>query len=240
MGNKMLEVKNLKGYYEQSQILFGINLEVEEGDSVCILGRNGVGKSTTIKGIVGQLNKKNNSNADGSVKYKGKELIDMPSFKIARLGIAYVPQGRRIFSKLTTEENLVIAERPGVDGKNIWNLKQIYETFPRLKERKNSKGNSLSGGEQQMLTIARGLMQNPKLLVLDEPTEGLAPTIVKDVKRILKKLQDSGVTILLAEQSVEFAIEFSEKVYIIEKGEVVYKGVSSEVPDDVLKKYIGT
>jgi branched-chain amino acid transport system ATP-binding protein len=236
----ILEVNNLEGYYGLSQILFGINLEVEKGDSVCLIGRNGVGKTTTLKSIVGQLNPKVNGKIKGSIKFDGTELVGMPSYKIARLGIAYVPQGRHIFPTLTVKENLLIAERVGVDGDKTWTLERIYELFPRLKERENSKGEKLSGGEQQMLTIARGLMQNPKLLIMDEIIEGLAPIIVEELVKVVSELRNRGITILLAEQSLKFALEVSHKCYIIEKGEVVYKGVSSEIPKEVFVKYLGT
>lgn len=236
----ILEMKNVESFYDLSQILFGIDLEVEKGDSVCLLGRNGVGKSTTLKTIVGQMCAKMHASAKGSIMFDGVEILGQPSYKIARMGIGYVPQGRHIFPTLTTKENLLIAQRTGVDGENKWNLNKIYELFPRLKEREGSKGKSLSGGEQQMLTVARGLMQNPKLLILDEITEGLAPIIVQELVEIVGELRRQGVTILLAEQSVKFALAVSHKCHIIEKGQVVYKGISSEIPQEVFLKYLGT
>ncbi len=236
----IVELKDVNSFYGESHIIFDMNLAVEEGSSVCILGRNGVGKSTTMKSIVGLLNPKKGGNVKGSIIFDGKELVGMPSYKIARLGMAYVPQGRHIFPTLTTKENLLIAERRGVDGSQYWNLDTVYELFPRLKERENSLGSKLSGGEQQMLTIARGLMQNPKMLLMDEITEGLAPVIVKELVDIVRKLQESDVTVLLAEQSVKFALNVSQYCYIIEKGTVVYHGKSASIPEKIFEQYLGT
>ena len=156
---------------------------------------------------MGLLNPKLGSETRGSIVFRGSELVGLPSYKLARKGIAYVPQGRRIFPKLTVKENLLIAERTGVDGEKFWNLDRIYELFPRLKERETSRGDKLSGGEQQMLAIARGLMQNPKLLIMDEIIEGLAPIIVEELTQVMKELRKQGITILLAEQSVKFALK---------------------------------
>ncbi len=236
----MLELKNVNSYYGESHIIFDMNLCVEDASSTCILGRNGVGKSTTMKSIVGLLNPKAGCKVTGNILFDGTELVRKKSFEIARQGIAYVPQGRHIFPTLTTKENLIIAERKGVDGSNYWNLETVYELFPRLKEREKSLGGRLSGGEQQMLTIARGLMQNPKLLLMDEITEGLAPVVVRELIDIVKKLKESKVTVLLAEQSIKFALGVSEYCYIIEKGTVVYKGKSDSIPQDVFEKYLGT
>ena len=236
----ILQLKDVNSFYGESHILFDMNLEVEQGASVCILGRNGVGKSTTMKSIVGLLNPKSKSRVTGSIHFDGHELVGMPSWKIARTGLAYVPQGRHIFPTLTTRENLLIAQRKGVDGSQRWSLQSIYELFPRLEERAGSLGSKLSGGEQQMLTIARGLMQNPKMLLLDEITEGLAPIIVHELVDIVKRLQKEDVTVLLAEQSVKFALNVSEYCYIIEKGTVVYHGLSAEIPQNIFEQYLGT
>ena len=223
----------------ESQILFGLELEVKKSESVCILGRNGVGKSTTMKSIMGQLNPKAHSRVTGSMKYLDRELVGLPSYQVSRAGIAYVPQGRHIFPTLTTKENLLIAERNGTDGKKEWTIERIYELFPRLKERENFKGGRLSGGEQQMLTVARGLMQNPDLLLLDEITEGLAPIVVEELGSVINELRKNGVTILLAEQNVNFALAVSNDCYIIEKGKVVYHGATKETPKDVFSRYLG-
>jgi branched-chain amino acid transport system ATP-binding protein len=240
MPNKrILEVQRLNSFYGESKILFDMNFTVEEYDSVCILGRNGVGKSTTMKSVMGILNPRSGGKTDGSIKYCGTEIRGMPSFKIARRGIAYVPQGRHIFPMLTTKENLLIAERKKTDGSQYWTVGKIYELFPSLKARENVKGGRLSGGEQQMLAIARGLMQNPELLLLDEITEGLAPVVVNELKDIINELRKMHVTIFLAEQNVQFALAASRMCYIMEKGHVVYEGFSSDIPKDILSRYLG-
>ncbi|MCI8382446.1 MAG: ABC transporter ATP-binding protein [Lachnospiraceae bacterium] len=239
MSETILKLENIDAYYGESQILFGLELEVKKSESVCILGRNGVGKSTTMKSIMGQLNPKAHSRVTGSMKYLDRELVGLPSYQVSRAGIAYVPQGRHIFPTLTTKENLLIAERNGTDGKKEWTIERIYELFPRLKERENFKGGRLSGGEQQMLTVARGLMQNPDLLLLDEITEGLAPIVVEELGSVINELRKNGVTILLAEQNVNFALAVSNDCYIIEKGKVVYHGATKETPKDVFSRYLG-
>lgn len=239
MSETILKLENIDAYYGESQILFGLGLEVKKSESVCILGRNGVGKSTTMKSIMGQLNPKAHSRVTGSMKYLGRELVGMPSYQVSRTGIGYVPQGRHIFPTLTTKENLLIAERNGTDGKKEWTIERIYELFPRLKERENFKGGRLSGGEQQMLTVARGLMQNPDLLLLDEITEGLAPIVVEELGSVINELRKNDVTILLAEQNVNFALAVSSECYIIEKGKVVYHGTTKETPKDVFAQYLG-
>ena len=235
----ILELKNVNSYYGLSQILFNLSLNVDEAEAVSVLGRNGVGKSTMMKTIVGLMNPKNKCSVEGEIEYCGQNIVGMAPFKIARAGIAYVPQGRHIFPTLTVKENLRIAQRTGVDGKNDWTLDRIYEQFPRLKERENFLGGRLSGGEQQMLTIARGLLQNPKLLLLDEITEGLAPIIVNELKEIVQELRKQNVTILLAEQNVNFALGCSKRCYIIEKGTVVYSGLTAEIPQEVLSAHLG-
>ena len=235
----ILQLNGVNAFYGASQILFGVNVEVEEADSVCVLGRNGVGKSTMMKSIVGNLNPKEKSLVTGSIRYCGDELVGLPAYRIARKGIAYVPQGRHIFPSLTTRENLMMAERKAQAGENAWNLERVYELFPRLKERESFLGGRLSGGEQQMLTIARGLMQNPRLLLLDEITEGLAPIVVKELGEIIASLRRQNVTILLAEQNVNFALSASRKCYIMEKGHIAYSGLTAEIPKEVLNQYLG-
>ena len=235
----ILQLNGVNAFYGASQILFGVNVEVEEADSVCVLGRNGVGKSTMMKSIVRNLNPKEKSLVTGSIRYCGDELVGLPAYRIARKGIAYVPQGRHIFPTLTTRENLMMAERKAQAGENAWNLERVYELFPRLKERESFLGGRLSGGEQQMLTIARGLMQNPRLLLLDEITEGLAPIVVKELGEIIASLRRQNVTILLAEQNVNFALSASRKCYIMEKGHIAYGGLTAEIPKEVLNQYLG-
>ena len=239
MVETVLRIESLCSYYGESKILFDMNLHVGESDSVCILGRNGVGKSTTMKSIMGLLNAKNGGKVTGSVQHKDKELTNLPPYKIARTGIAYVPQGRHIFPTLSTRENLVIAAKKDTDGGQYWTVEKIYELFPALKAREHFKGGRLSGGEQQMLTIARGLMQNPRLLLLDEITEGLAPIIVSELAGIINELRKQNVTILVAEQNVNFALAVSSRCYIIEKGHVAYEGLTAEIPKEILTRYLG-
>lgn len=235
----ILELKDVHGYYDKSHILNGVTLSVGQGTSVCLLGRNGVGKSTTMKTIMGMLNPKEHCKTEGSMKFDGKELSGMKSHSIARLGIAYVPQGRHIFPTLSTEENLKVAARTGVDGSSKWNLETVYTFFPRLEERKDSKGDKLSGGEKQMLAVARGLMQNPKMMLLDEITEGLAPIIVDQLASMVQNLVDEGVTILIAEQNVKFAMKVSSDCYILERGTIVHHRATNELTAETRKKYLG-
>lgn len=235
----ILELKDVNSYYGNSHILFNMNLSVEEGQSVCILGRNGVGKSTTLKSIIGLLSAKNHASVTGSILFNGVDIVKKPAYKISRMGIGYVPQGRLIFPTLTTKENLQIASKPGPDGTKYWTIEKIYELFPSLKSRENIKGNRLSGGEQQMLAIARGLMQNPKLLLLDEITEGLAPIVVNELVDVVKKLREYGVSVLVAEQNIAFAMQVSEYCYIIEKGSVVYSDKTENIDKAVIDQYLG-
>lgn len=237
--SSILKLDNINAYYDKSHILFNLNLEVEEGNSVCILGRNGVGKSTTMKTIMGIMNPKNHNKTEGKVIFNGQNMVGLQPYQIAQKGIAYVPQGRHIFPTLTTKENLLIAKKKGIDGSEYWNIDKIYSMFPRLKERENSMGGKLSGGEQQMLAVARGLMQNPKIMLLDEITEGLAPIIVKQLVDIVKELVNQGVTILVAEQSVNFALEVAKKCYILEKGTVVYENMSADISKETIANYLG-
>ena len=237
----ILSVKDVNSFYANSHILFDLNLEVDEGQVVCILGRNGVGKSTTMKSIAGQMNARNKAKVTGSMMFDGKELVGIAPHKVAHIGIGYVPQGRHVFPNLTVKENLQIAERKPEGGEQVWTIDKIYDLFPQLKSRETSWGNNLSGGEQQMLAVARGLMQNPKLLLLDEITEGLAPVIVNELKDIIKKLRDEyKVTILLAEQNAKFALSVSEYCYIMEKGSIVHSDKTSEITKEIIEQYLGT
>jgi branched-chain amino acid transport system ATP-binding protein len=231
----ILEVKNLSASYGASQILFGVNLEVDKGEAVCIIGRNGVGKSTTLKTLMGNLKP-----LSGSIVFDGKSIGGMKSYQCSRLGIAFVPQGRHIFPNLSTKENLLLSARKGIEGGTDWTMEKIYQLFPVLKNRETSMGARLSGGEQQMLTIARGLMQNPKLILLDEICEGLAPIIVQELQEIMQELRKSGVSILLAEQNIKFALAVSHRCYILEKGAIVYTGNSDSIPREVILKHLGT
>jgi branched-chain amino acid transport system ATP-binding protein len=230
----ILEIENLTASYGVSQILFGINLNVDQGETICVIGRNGVGKSTTLKTIMGNLKP-----MSGSIKFKDAPIGGKPPHKICQMGISYIPQGRHIFPNLTTKENLLISIRKGDNAQTQWTIDKIYQLFPVLKKRESSPGGRLSGGEQQMLTIARGLMQNPRLLLMDEICEGLAPIIVNELKEIIQELGKSGVSILLAEQNIKFAMAVSSRSYILEKGQVVFAGKSDSIPRDVILKYLG-
>jgi branched-chain amino acid transport system ATP-binding protein len=218
----MLEVKDIHSYYGKSHILHGVSLELKQGELVCLLGRNGVGKSTTLKSMMGIVRP-----THGSIRFDGLELIGRQPYQIARLGVGYVPEDRRIFRSLTVHENLLMgiqkADNSG-SSERTWTIDKIYGIFPNLRERRNNKGSHLSGGEQQMLTVARTLMGNPKLILVDEPTEGLAPLIVKDVLEMLAAVRKSGVTVLMVEQNFKAAIKVADRFYIMAKGQMVFEG----------------
>ena len=222
----ILQLKNVESAYGLSQILFGVNLEVREGEVCCLLGRNGVGKSTTIKTIMVQVKPKS-----GEILFEGQNIAGRESFAINRMGVSYVPQGRMVFPTLTVKENVI---------ENPWILERIYQLFPRLKERENFMGNRISGGEQQMMVIARALMQNPKVLLLDEICEGLAPLVVKELGGVIRRLAEEGVSVLLVEQSAKFAIDVSDRCYIMEKGVVVHEDKTADISDEVFRRYMGT
>jgi branched-chain amino acid transport system ATP-binding protein len=219
----LLEADGLHSYYGKSHILHGVSLTVGEGEIVALLGRNGAGKSTTLKSLVGLLRPR-----QGHVRMFGAEVTGEPPFRIAARGVGYVPEGRRVFANLTVDENLrVPVERPGP-----WTIARVYDAFPRLGQRKSNKGGQLSGGEQEMLSIARALLLNPKLLMLDEPSQGLAPLIVADVFRIVAAARKEGVSILLVEQNVRAAVEIADRAYVLDDGRVVYEGSAREFGAD--------
>jgi branched-chain amino acid transport system ATP-binding protein len=223
----MLEVRDVHSYYGKSHILHGVSLRLSEGELVCLLGRNGVGKSTTLKSMMGLVKAR-----EGSIRFKEQELIGKRPFEIARLGVGYVPEDRRIFRSLTVHENLSIGIKGSEDGRKQgegWTIEKIYDFFPLLKNRQNNKGGHLSGGEQQMLTVARTLMGNPELILVDEPTEGLAPLIVKDVLEMLAAVRKSGVTILMVEQNFKGAVKIANRFYVMGKGKVVFMGSVEEL-----------
>jgi branched-chain amino acid transport system ATP-binding protein len=234
----MLEVRDVHSYYGKSHILHGVSLRLSEGELVCLLGRNGVGKSTTLKSIMGLVKAR-----EGSICFKEQELIGKQPFEIARLGVGYVPEDRRIFRSLTVHENLSIgikgSENGGKQGQE-WTIEKIYEFFPLLKNRQNNKGGHLSGGEQQMLTVARTLMGNPELILVDEPTEGLAPLIVKDVLEMLAAVRKSGVTILMVEQNFKGAVKIANRFYVMGKGKIVFMGNLEELmaAEDIRRNYL--
>jgi len=215
----MLELHSIHTYYGDSHILRGISLEVKEGSVVALLGRNGMGKTTLIRSIVGFTPPRR-----GTIRFKGREIQSRPSYEICRNGLGLVPQGRRMFPSLTVEENLMIGAR----GKR-WTLDKIYSLFPRLKERAKFKGNMLSGGEQQIASIARALLTNPDFVLMDEPSEGLAPLIVKELAGALTDLKREGLSFLLVEQNVPLALRVSDYAYILSQGEIVYHSTSAEL-----------
>jgi len=218
-----LEVEGLHTYYGKSHILHGVSLAVNEGELVTLLGRNGAGKTTTIRTLMGLVRPR-----EGRVRMFGRDVTEWPPFRIAELGVGYVPEGRRIFANLTVDENLhVPAERPGP-----WTVERVYQLFPRLAERKANKGRQLSGGEQEMLAIARSLLLNPKLFFLDEPSQGLAPLIVQDVFRVIVQMRNEGMSVLLVEQNVRAAVEIADRAYVLDDGRVVYEGPAAEFAKD--------
>ena len=226
---KLLEVKSLKSWYGESQALFDINLQIEKGEIVALLGRNGMGKSTTINSIFGMVHK-----YEGNINFNNVSLIGMPSYRIAQLGIGLVPEGRRAFSNLTVLENLVAT---AVDGE--WSLSEIYNLFPRLEERKFQLASSLSGGEQQMLVIGRALMTNPKLLILDEATEGLSPTVRLEIWKVIEFLKTKNISILIVDKSLKQLLDLADKFYIVEKGKTVWEGFSQNLTSQIAQKYLG-
>jgi branched-chain amino acid transport system ATP-binding protein len=229
----ILEVKEIITRYGQSQVLHGVSLEVGQGEVVALLGRNGVGKTTTFRSIMGLTPPRS-----GSIRLKGTELGGKKSYEIARLGVGYVPDDRRIFPDLTAEENLEMARR--LAKKEDPDLARVYQTFPVLEGVKDSKGTTLSGGEQQMLAIGRGLMKNPEILLLDEPSEGLAPLVVRNLTEIILQIQKSGVTLLLADQNIKFCRKVAGRGYIMEKGLIQYKGTMDEIwqNEEIVRKYL--
>jgi branched-chain amino acid transport system ATP-binding protein len=232
----LLEVKNLNTFYEQSHILQGVSLNVGQGEIVCLLGRNGVGKSTTLKSIIGLVKPRS-----GEVLFKGQNVAGMPPHVIAKLGVGYVPEDRRIFPTLSLRENLLMGIKPGQkENGNGWTIEKVYEYFPALQARDRQKGGHLSGGEQQMLTIARTLMGNPDVILVDEPTEGLAPLIVKTVERVIQDIHEHNIPILLVEQNMRVALRLAGRIYVISKGKIVFQGTSQELKEahEVREKYL--
>ena len=221
MTKAMLEIKDLHAYYGKSHVLHGVDLTVGEGEIVSLLGRNGVGRSTTVKATMGQVQ------ATGSILFKGEEIIGEKAFQIAYRGLGYVPENRDIFPTLTVEQNLILGEKKG--RKSRWTLEDMYQLVPRLKERQNTAAGVLSGGEQQMLTLCRTLMGDPDLIMIDEPTEGLAPKIVDLVADYLKTLKERGISVLLVEQKLAIALEISQRVYVMGHGSIVFEGTPDEL-----------
>jgi branched-chain amino acid transport system ATP-binding protein len=233
MSEPLLVLEGVNSYYGENHILKSVSLTVAAGETVALLGRNGVGKTTTLKSIVGWVQPRS-----GSITFAGEQIAGKEMMSIARKGIALVPEERRIFTNLTVAENLRIAQiaarKPG------WSLERVYERFPRLRERLANKGDEISGGEKQMLAIARALVQDTRVLLLDEPTEGLAPLIVREVEAVIREIKGAGMTILLVEQNLYSALGVADRCYILDQGEIVYEGTPDDLRgnDPVLRRYL--
>ena len=232
----LLEIKDLNTFYEQSHILQGVSLGIDRGEIVCLLGRNGVGKTTTLKSVIGFVKLRS-----GQVLFKGQNVAGFPPHAIAKLGVGFVPEDRRIFPTLTVRENLIMGIKPGQKSdEDAWTTEKVYKYFPALQARDKQKGGHLSGGEQQMLTIARTLMGNPEVLLIDEPTEGLAPKIVETVEQVIQDIHQHDVPILLVEQNMRVALRLAGRIYVMSKGKIVFQGTSQELKEahEVRQKYL--
>lgn len=229
----LLEVRGLHAYYDKSHVLHGIDLDVPAGAIVSLIGRNGSGRSTTIKAVMNEVRH------EGSIRFNGRDLAGLPTHQVARLGIGYVPEDRQIFPNLTVRQNLLLGCKPGQSG-GRWSFDDMYAMFPRLRERENVPGGVLSGGEQQMLTVCRTLMGNPDLIMIDEPTEGVAPMIVEQLGRLFVEIARRGVAIVLVEQKLMIALRISQVLYVIGHGEVVFRGTPDELAaaEDVRKEWL--
>ncbi len=232
----MLAVEAINTFYEDAQVLFDVSLAIQAGEVVALLGRNGAGKTTTIRSIMGLTRPRS-----GRIVFQGQDIAGLPPYTIANRGVGFVPDNRRIFPTLTVKQNLELARKRGNRGHNGWSLESIYRHFPKLKEIEGRKGEVLSGGEQQMLTIARTLMGNPDLVLLDEPTEGLSPIMVMEVMKIIRELKDKGETILLVEQNSTLALGVSDRAYILENGRVVFEAGAPALNGnpEVKQRYLG-
>src|SRR3954452_19305177 len=226
MSGIALEAQGLHTYYGKSHILHGVGIEVREGEIVTLLGRNGAGKTTTLRSLIGLTHAR-----EGTIRIFGQETTAMPPYRVAALGVGFVPEGRRIFANLTVDENLHVP----LERKGPWNVQRVYELFPRLRERKGNLGRQLSGGEQEMLAIARALLLNPRLLMLDEPSQGLAPLIVREVFKVVTSAREQGISVLLVVQNVRAAVEIADDAYVLENGIVVYSGTARELAADAAR-----
>jgi branched-chain amino acid transport system ATP-binding protein len=235
MSDVMLKIDNLNAYYGQAHILFDVSLDVKRGEVVALMGRNGAGKSTTIKAAMGLLHKKR-----GDIHFMGKNIAGMDPYRISRLGLGFVPEDRRIFTDLTVMENLEVGKQPPRPGVTEWTPEKLFKLFPNLGEMQQRPGGRMSGGEQQMLTVSRTLMGNPYLVLLDEPSEGVAPLIVEQMANMILELKKEGMSILLSEQNVHFAELVSDRVYVLEKGQIRYQGSMQElaVNEEVRRTYL--
>jgi branched-chain amino acid transport system ATP-binding protein len=232
----LIEAKGLNTYYGSSHVLRGVDFSVARGEAVGLMGRNGMGKSTLLKTLMGLVKPR-----AGSVLVSGRDMTGAAPFEVAQLGVAYVPEGRGIFGNLSVMENLVMAARPGPDGKRDWTYERVLDTFPRLKERLGHGGQQLSGGEQQMLTIGRALMTNPDLLILDEATEGLAPLIAREIWRICAMIRDSGISSVIVDKNWKHVTQATDRNVILVKGEVAFAGTSAELREQphLLEQHLG-
>ncbi len=235
MSNTVLLVDKIDVNYGSSQVLFGMSMNVHAGETLALLGRNGAGKSTTIKAIAGVITTRN-----GTTKFEDKKITGQPAYKIARAGIGYVPEDRQIFPDLTVEDNLTIAVKKGANGEDDWPVERVYEMLPLLAPLKDRMGGQLSGGEQQMLTVGRALMGNPQLLLLDEPSEGLAPIMIQKIGDLIETLRKLGKTIVLAEQNLHFCLGLADRAVVIDKGRDVFAGSIKELNDneDIKQRYL--
>lgn len=220
----MLEVKGINSFYGKAHVLRDLSLEVPKGEVVALLGRNGAGKSTTMKSVMQIVR-----TTSGEITFQGAKISELMSHRIAKLGLGYVPEDRRIFTDLTVLENLIVGEQPPREGAVTWTLDMLFDLFPNLAERRNNRGKALSGGEQQMLTIARTLMGNPSFVLLDEPSEGVAPVIVEQMAKVIMQLKSEGLTVLLSEQNLHFAQVVADRAVIIESGECKFYGTLAEL-----------
>ena len=235
MSQTVLQVKKIDVFYASSQVLFNMSLDVRQGETLALLGRNGAGKSTTMKTIAGVIAPKR-----GEIEYKSKSIAGQPAHLIARAGLSFVPEDRQIFPDLSVEDNLTIAIKNGADGTNNWSLERVYDMLPLLAPLKNRMGGQLSGGEQQMLTVGRALMGNPDVLLLDEPSEGLAPIMVQKIGELINALRKVGTTIVLAEQNLHFCLGLADRAVVIDKGTDVFCGTIAELNtnDEVKQRYL--
>lgn len=232
----LIDAVGLHTYYGASHILHGVDFRVGRGETVCLMGRNGMGKTTTLRSLLGLTRAKR-----GTVTVRGRDMTKADPSAIARQGIAYVPEGRGIFAGLSVREHLIMAERPGPDGRREWTSERVLDYFPRLAERLDNQGTNLSGGEQQMLSIGRALLTNPDVLVLDEATEGLAPLIRRDIWKVIRAIKDTGIATVIVDKNVKVLLDLTDRSVIMVKGRVVYDGPSAELKTDpaVLQTHIG-
>ena len=231
-GKTVLEARDVHAYYGKSHILHGVSLRLDEGEIVTVLGRNGAGKTTTMRSLMGLTAVRN-----GSVRILGEDTTRWPAYRVARLGVGYVPEGRKIFGNLTVLENLTVPEA----REGPWTLDRVFALFPRLRERKSQLGRQLSGGEQEMLSIARPLLLNPRIMLLDEPSQGLAPLVVQEVMQVVRAMRDEGLSVLLVEQNVPLSLGIADRAYILDDGKVVHSGTAAELAanHDLVEKLAG-